>query len=288
MSILFRRARNTLLILVACALLFEARFAYLAHPWDANRLTVWVFDVGQGDAIFIDAPEKQVLIDGGPDNKVLDRLSAVMPFYDTSIDLVVATHPHADHVTGLDAALDRYQVDNVWWNGEGYNSDEERAFEDDFAMTDAEIPKMGETYDLGNGATLQVMYVPSLTLHQTMEDPNDASIVCLLTYGETTMLLTGDSGMEQEALFEGALPHVDVLKVGHHGSDTSTSSALLKQITPDAAVISVGEHNRYGHPDPVVVDRLERLRIPTWRTDLNGSIRITTDGGEPTVEAFRF
>lgn len=279
---------RVLVLLFLCGLLYEARFLYLTHPWESDQLTVWVFDVGQGDAIFIDGPEKQVLIDGGRGSSVLNRLSTVMPFYDPSIDLVIATHPHADHVGGLDDVLGHYDVADVWWNGEGYKSEDQAAFEDRFSQTHASIPQIGDIYDLGNGAVLSVVYVPSLSFHETLEDPNDASIVCLLTYGETTILLTGDSGIEQEQLFVAALPHVDVLKVGHHGSDTSTSATMLNRIMSDAAIISVGVNNDYGHPDPVILDRLMRFEIPVWRTDQDGNIRVTTNGGEPRVEAFGF
>lgn len=283
-----RKIFRAFVLLLLCGLLYEARFFYLTHPWEPNLLTVWVFDVGQGDAIFIDGPEKQVLIDGGRGSSVLNRLSTVMPFYDPSIDLVIATHPHADHVGGLDDVMDRYDVADLWWNGEGYESDDQAAFEDRFSQTHASIPRIGDAYDLGNGAILSVVYVPSLSFHETSEDPNDASIVCLLTYGETTMLLTGDSGIEQEKLFVGSLPRIDVLKIGHHGSDTSTSTATLDHLTPDVALISVGENNDYGHPDPVVVDRLVRFDISIWRTDQDGNIRVSTNGEEPQVDAFRF
>lgn len=253
--------------------------AKLFYP---DRVVVWVFDVGQGDAIFIDAPDAQVLIDGGPSDEVLEKLSAVMPFWDRTIDLVVLTHPHEDHVRGLTDVLERYDVGEVWVDGQRYNSEVFDYFES-LSQGISKIVVAGESISLGNGAELEVVWPFEEYQGQQIDDPNDGSIVTLLTYGEGNMLFTGDVGVEEEEQFMSSLSHVDVLKVGHHGSRTSTGISLLGTITPDYAVISVGADNDYGHPHEIVLDRLEEIVSTILRTDLDDNIRVILDGGEPSV-----
>jgi competence protein ComEC len=253
-----------------------------------ETLEVWVFDVGQGDAIFINAPEMQILIDGGGSSVILEKLTAVMPFWDRSIDLVVNTHPHADHYVGLISVLERYDVDEVWTTGLESRSEAFHYFKD---LTESESSVFkGEveddySFDLGSGVMLEVIWPGDALDGQYFEDPNDASITTLLTYGDTTILLTGDIGVEQEVEILNELEHVDVLKVGHHGSRTSTSVDLLKAITPDYAIISLGE-NSYGHPHEVVLDRLNAFGSIILRTDLDGDVRIATSGEEPSLAIF--
>jgi competence protein ComEC len=245
----------------------------------AGDLTVWVFDIGQGDAIFIDGPEKQVLIDGGPDAKVLEKLSAVMMPWNRSIDTVVLTHPHADHVNGLLPVLERYAVTNVYDSGQGYDTAEFKEFENLAPRHRAIIA--GEQIDLGGGATLTALWPESSYDNKEISDPNDGSVVFLLEYGDTTMLLAGDAGVDEEETWTS--PHVDVLKAGHHGSRTSSSEDLLQTITPNAAIISVGAVNDYGLPDEDVQSRFAKSGIIVYRTDIHGDIRVRTLGGEPEI-----
>jgi len=259
------------------------------RPLHPDRIVVWIFDVGQGDTIFIDAPDRQILIDGGPDGVVIEKLTAVMPFWDREIDLVIDTHPHADHIMGLVHVLDRYQVEEVWTSGLSYETPVHTAFKE--RTGEALDARAGEVIDLGQGATLTILWPTSQIDDAWLDDPNAGSVVTLLEYGDASILLTGDIGFEEEeALVVGAyghtrLRHVDVLKVGHHGSPTSTSRAFLETITPDFAVISSGE-NTYGHPSPVVLDRLRAIGAAIFRTDTSGDIRIVSDGAEPSIRAF--
>lgn len=243
---------------------------------------MWVFDVGQGDAVFIDAPDKQILVDGGPGSAVLEKLSAVLPPWDRSIDLMIATHPHADHVEGLNAVLEYYDVDTVVDSGVSYGEAPALAF--DALNGESVVAAQGMTFDLGNGARLDVVWPETFIDDVVLDNPHDRNVVLLLTYGDTTMLLTGDAEQEYEEQFAVTLPHVDVLKVGHHGSDTSTGLVLTNLTTPNVAIISVGEHNNYGHPSALVVDRLLRAGTRVFRTDHDGDVRVWTDGGEPVVE----
>ncbi|MBI1907919.1 MBL fold metallo-hydrolase [Candidatus Uhrbacteria bacterium] len=243
-----------------------------------------MFDVGQGDAIFIDAPDMQVLIDGGPSDAVLEKLSSVLPPWDRSIDLVVATHPHADHILGLDAVLGRYAVGALVDTGTPYDTAAAEGFER-LGGAAATVAQAGMSWELGNGATLEVVW-PEVPVTDAVDNVHDGNVVLLLTYGETTMLLTGDAETEHEEAFALDLPHIDVLKVGHHGSDTSTGMTLVNLTSPDYAIISVGAENDYGHPSPLVVDRLARSGAAVLRTDLDGDIRVLTEGDEPHVTTF--
>lgn len=249
-----------------------------------DRAVIWVFDVGQGDSIFINAPGKQVLIDGGPDDLVLEKLSAALPFWDRSIDLVVNTHPHADHVTGLVSVLERYSVSEVLISPAGYQTPEYLQFLKNYSQQ--RVPRISEVINLGGGAELKVIYLPVVIPSTYFADPNDASIVLEFTDGDTTMLLTGDAGVEEEQKFANGLGHIDILKVGHHGSDTATSRYLLEQITPSIGIISAGKDNDYGHPDPLILDRLLRAGIKVFRTDLDHDVQIKTDGHTSKIKLF--
>jgi competence protein ComEC len=269
----------TVLVLVSML----GQFFVSGTGFDNETIAIWIFDVGQGDAIFIDAPNAQVLIDGGPSVEVVEKLTAVMPYWDRSIDLLINSHPHADHVTGLVHVLERYDVTQVWTSGQAYGTDIFDAFKD---LSFQQAVVTGEVIDLGAGATLTVLW-PELSFEDDrLENTHDANLTLLFKYGETTMLFTGDMEMEVEEQILAQLEHVDILKVGHHGSLTSTSPALLEATTPDYAVIQVGEDNSYGHPHPVILDRLKNYGINILRTDEDGDLRITTDGGEPSLMLF--
>ena len=268
----------------------------------SKTVKIWVFDIGQGDAIFIDGPDKQILIDGGPDALVLERLSSVMPWWDRKIDIVVNTHPPADHLVGLLPVLERYKVDELIDAGEGYSTPE---FEELLNLAGARrtIMSSGDVIDLGGGATLTTLWPPQPYDNALLDDPNDGSIVQLFEYGDTTMLLTGDVGIaEENAILDSAFccrdtarpcpSHcaydVDILKAGHHGSDTSSSQSFINRIQPEIAIISVGVGNDYGHPSTFVIDRLIRVGAAVFRTDIDGNVQIKSSGGEPTVKSFTF
>ncbi|MFH1632274.1 MAG: MBL fold metallo-hydrolase [bacterium] len=277
-----RKELAALLVVFAITIIAQA---IAAGTWfEDDIVAVWVFDVGQGDSIFIDAPEAQILIDGGPDGNVIEKLSAVMPFWDRSIDVVINSHPHADHVTGLVHVLERYFVSEVWWTGQDYGSEVYVYFED-LAQGSFTLVGAGEGIDLGAGATLTVLWPESNIDNELLDDPNAGSIVALLEYGDSTILLTGDVGTDEELAIVEQLGEVDVLKVGHQGSMTSSHIYFLEAISPEYSVISVGE-NDYGHPSPIVIDRLESVGSTVLRTDLDGDVRILTDGGEPSVSTW--
>lgn len=246
-------------------------------------LRVTFFDVGQGDAIFIETPGgNQILVDGGPDGRILAKVGATLPFWDRSLDLLIATHPHADHLAGLVEALKRYDVAMVMESGAGHSTPEYEAWRE--ILKERAVPvsaaRRGQRIDAGDGIMLDILS-PAEDAVAAAKTPHGANIVLLLTHGETTALLTGDAekALEYRLLFESpALLDADILKVGHHGSKTSSTAEFLKVVSPDLAVISSGRKNRYGHPHPEVMERLKALGIPTERTDIRGDIAMESDG----------
>ena len=261
-------------------------FAFSTHSTAQEKdglLKVYFMDVGQGDAIFIETPNgNQVLIDGGPDNKVIQELSKVMPFYDRDIDMIIASHPHADHVAGLIEVLERYDVKNVLQAKEDYNSPVVPVWIEAVRNEGAnEIEAIsGKVIDLGNGATLTIIH-PFISVAGTLlKNPHDAVVVAILKYGALEVMLTGDmeAKVERRLMLEGYDLKSDILKVGHHGSKTSTTSEFLSAVAPEVAFIQVGAKNRYGHPSPEVLSRLEKFGIKYYRNDLDGTVKVVSDG----------
>lgn len=258
------------------ALAFFAAIAWFAlRTLPDGRLHVWFLDVRQGDAILIQSPDgRQVLVDGGPSPTALfDQLGEVLPFWDRSLDLVVLTHPDADHMSGLIPLLERYEV------GAALDSvvPGEQGAETWLAATSAAgVPRPAAapgTRVQAGGAVLTVLGPP-----HGAEDGNNGSVVLRLDYGTSSMLLVGDAEVEAErALLAGSGPlHADVLKVGHHGSSASTSAEFLEAVQPRLAIISVGAGNYFGHPAPDVLQRLQGIEV--LRTDARGRIEVVSDG----------
>lgn len=268
----------------------------LALAWQANRaewfshdLKVWVFDVGQGDAIFIETPEgKQILVDAGPDSSVLTKLGQVMLPWDRTIDAVIITHPHADHEGGLPEVLRRYQIGAIYETGVlGYDDLQEAVRElAEEQGTGILLTDEGEEVDEGDEVSLKILAPDTNLQNKKLDNLNAASIILLLTYGETSILLTGDAPIDEEGeILDDIFESVDVLKVAHHGSVTSTSGNFLETVLPRYGIISVGADNDYGHPNPATLERLRLRGIPILRTDLDGDVLVTSTGGEPTVES---
>ncbi|QQG50320.1 MAG: MBL fold metallo-hydrolase [Candidatus Berkelbacteria bacterium] len=265
-----------------------ALIVFGASKYDAqeshNDLRVWFFDVGQGDAILLDTPEnQQILIDGGPDGSILRELNKALPFTDKDIDLVIVTHNHADHITGIVEVLRHYQVKEIWLTGAIHTTNIFRTMLEEINKrgVKAEVVAAGKTINFGNLGGI-VLYPLEAKTGSTPEDQNALSLVTFWQYGGTTLLMTGDAGVEQESELLGRqlLRSTTILKVGHQGSHTSSSEAFLKLIQPKVGVISVGAKNQYGHPHQDVLDRYLSLGIPLLRTDQDGTIRfdITLEG----------
>lgn len=269
-----------LVFLALCAVVTGLALARLPD----GRLHVYFLDVGQGDAIFIRAPDgRQILVDGGPSPAaLLDELGNLMPFWDRTLDMVVLTHPDADHMNGLLPLFERYRIatvlDTVQDGGEAP------------AWSAALAAHRGQRITARRGMQLALGDLQMTVLHPAepllpdMSD-NAASLVLRLDYGETSLLLMGDAEQAtEEALLAAGQPlQADVLKVAHHGSGGATSAAFLAAVQPQLAVIQVGADNRFGHPHPDTLARLAPAQV--LRTDQDGRIEITSDGRRLWVKA---
>ncbi|MCR4330589.1 MAG: MBL fold metallo-hydrolase [Patescibacteria group bacterium] len=244
-------------------------------------LTVAFLDIGQGDAVFIEAPNgNQVLLDGGPNKRVLRELASLMPFYDRSIDVVIASHPDKDHVGGLPAVLARYDVRIAIDPGVEHDTSVYQEFERLVEEEDIERirARRGQIIWLDQSVYLEILFPDRDPVGW---DTNDASIVARLVYGDTSFMLTGDSPQKMEQYLvglDGEALASDVLKLGHHGSKTSTSELFLGFVSPLYAIISAGKNNQYGHPHQEVLELVERFRIPIFATYEVGNIIMRTDG----------
>lgn len=252
--------------------------------WDLAQpkfLEVVFFDVGQGDATFIETPQRiQILIDGGPSSVILEKLAKEMPFYDRTIDLIILTHPEKDHLFGLLEVLKKYKIKNILWTGVVKDTAEFQEWRNLINKEGAKIimAQAGQQIDIGlaqGGPILLDILNPSEDLEgQEFKDSNDTSIVADLVFKDVSFLFTGDITEKVEKKLN---VDSDILKVAHHGSKTSSSPEFLKKVSPDIAIISVGE-NKYGHPSPEVLANLENFGIKTLITKELGDIKIISDG----------
>ena len=272
-------------ILIFSLLIFTAGILFFAFKHqNSNQLKVVFLDVGQGDSIYIEAPNgRQMLIDGGPDAKLLSSLSRVMPFADRSIDMVLATHPDMDHIGGLPLLLDNYKVASIVENGATSTSKAFSSLEDKIIKKKINkiIARRGMHIILDEKKNIyfDILFPDRDILNM---DSNDGSIVGKLTYGANSFMLTGDAPIYTENLIQwnekDSTLHSDVLKLGHHGSRTSSSILWLEKVNPKVAIISAGKNNRYGHPHKELLDRLFTLHIPFLSTADLGNIVFKSDG----------
>jgi len=249
-----------------------------------QSLEVNFFDVGQGDAIFIkDQKLHQVLIDGGPDSTVLEKLGKEIPFWDNTLDLIILTHPEKDHVSGLIEVLKRYKVENILWTGILRDTSEFKEWEKLIESEGAKIfiARSGQKIKWSRTVLdrFEVLYPFESLAGKEFKDSNNTSIVVKLIFGENSFLFTGDAykSVERDLIEKGIDVDSDILKVAHHGSKTSSSEEFIKAVSPQEAIISVGKDNKYGHPHREVLETLAKYGINILRTDLNGDIKIICD-----------
>jgi competence protein ComEC len=242
-------------------------------PTTSLSLSVYFIDVGQGDSILIDLGQTEVLIDGG--EKSPGVVDYIRKYVDGPLEVMIATHPHDDHIGGLIEVLEKFEVKEIWLNGDNSTS---KTFSDFMnlvyaekaAIYEAERGKLIKTGDL----TFTVLN-PDKPLST---DSNRNSIVVNLVYGNVDFLFMGDADRQAESSMLGLVPDVDVLKVGHHGSQYSSSPAFLAIAKPEVAIYSAGKGNVYGHPNAETINNLKQIGAKIYGTDTSGTIIITTDG----------
>lgn len=252
-------------------------------------LRVAFLDVGQGDSVLIESPTgKRLLIDGGPDGSVLRELPKVIPWYSRTIDVVLATHPDADHIGGLSDVLRRYTVQYIIDNSVQHESPAVESFLAFSADEDALVRGLmrGDAIDLGGGVRVDVLF-PDRDM--TTAETNMASIVLRVSYGEHSFLLSGDSpsGIEKYLVSqEGTRLQSTVLKAGHHGSNTSSDVLFVGTVSPQYVIYSRGCDNRYGHPHQQVLDIFSRFEVTAYDTCTDGTVVFETDGTMLSVHRF--
>ncbi len=259
-----------------------------------SKLHISILDVGQGDAILIQRGSQQVLIDGGPSPQAISLgLSDKMPFWDRTIDLVILTHPNADHVTGLVEVLNRYKVNQVLYPDLDFKSN---IYDEWLSLIQEKnikytIAQAGQQIDLGEGVVIKILNPQTPLLTDTESDIDNNSVVLHISMGEISFLFTADIFWEAELelLTHRANLSSTVLKVAHHGSDTSTTHYFLTVVNPQLAVISTGANNPFGHPTGAIIETLkEKLGSENiYRTDEHGTIEFITDGERLWVKVER-
>ncbi len=239
-------------------------------------LEVHFIDVGQGDSILIDLGSEEILIDGG------DRSPGVVSYLgnyvDGSLEAVVATHPHADHIGGLISVLGSFEVEEIWHNGDTATSKTYSEFMEavQSEVADVHIGKRGDVIHVGD------LLLTILNPSKPDDTTNNNSLVLSLSYGDIDFLFTGDAEVEAEAdmLISSVVPvpDIEILKVGHHGSRTACSNDFVAITSPEIAVYMAGEGNRYGHPHAETITKLYNIGAEIYGTDTHGTIVILTDG----------
>jgi competence protein ComEC len=275
-----RNARRFIFALLAAIALLSSWASMRASHQE--MLEVYVLDVGQGDAIYVRTPSgRDMLVDGGRSVSVLRRLSEIMPWDDRFIDVVVATHPDADHIGGLPPVLERYGVGVFVEPGiesGNFIDDEVHRLLLERGIRSV-LARRGMVVDFGDGALFDILYPDGDV--SNLRDANDASIVGMVRFGSTSVMLTGDApqSVERQILsLDGAFLSSEILKAGHHGSRTSSADEFVRAVSPRWAVISAGKDNSYHHPHEEVIGLFRRLGIEIVRTDDSGTISFVSDG----------
>ncbi|MCM1529440.1 MAG: MBL fold metallo-hydrolase [Alistipes sp.] len=278
-----------LVLSIAVMAIFSCLTYKQAKP-ENGSLSVHYIDVGQGDAIYISCGDKNMLIDSGEVSQG-DTVCAYLHEQGVeTLDYVIGTHPHSDHMGGMAAVVQEFDIgefimphlaDEDFPTTKYFERFLNAAEEKELNITEAEL---GMKVPFGD-AQWEVI----APIGEKYSNTNNYSVGIILRYGERSFIFTGDAEkqVEKQILENYPLRHIDVYKAGHHGSDTSSSEEFLEAISPDYAVISCGEGNSYGHPHDVTVEKLEKYTDKIYRTDLCGTVVITTDGDNISVSTER-
>lgn len=250
-------------------------------PKDGAKLNVHYIDVGQGDSEFLELPNGQtVLIDAGNPENGKQIVTYIKGLGHNKIDYLIATHPHADHIGGMATVVNGLDIGKVYMPKASSNT---KTFEDLLTAVQKKGLKINTAkagVNIINSGKLNIDFVAPVNI--TGDDLNQYSAVTKVTFGDNRFLFTGDAGVESEKQITADVK-ADVLKVGHHGSKTSTSQAFLSKVSPKYAVIEVGKDNSYGHPTAAALEKLEKIGATIYRTDKDGTIIFTSDAKTITV-----
>lgn len=279
-------------IFIFCILIFDFALAKAIY-FAPNKFQLHMLNIGQGDSIFVQSAQgHHILIDGGPDAKVLSELGKIMHSSFKEIDLIILTHPHADHINGLISVLDRFKVNGVLMTMPDYDNLAYKQFI--LRLNQYRIPiysaQKNQDIVLGN-LQFDILYPFEPISGKKIENVNNASPIIKLNILQNkkvfSILFTGDAEKEVESiLLENNINiHSDVLKAGHHGSKTSSTIKFLESVDPKITLISSGINNDYGHPSAEVLTSLQKMHVQYFRTDVHGRISLRiTDSNELCVQ----
>lgn len=247
---------------------------------DGENLQIQFLDVGQADSILIQNEDQFMLIDAGNNEDGKKLVSYFQSLGIESFQYVIGTHAHEDHIGGMDDIIDNFDIDTFYMPDVITTTATFESVLDSLEKKNIafQTPAIDSTFELGD-ATIDVLYVGT-----DDSDLNNTSIVLKLTYGKTSVLFMGDAEKEVETKIQNKNIAADVLKVGHHGSNTSSSKSFLEKVNPSYAIISVGKGNSYGHPSNQTIQNLQNQNIKIYRTDESGTIIMTTDGTNITFQ----
>ena len=249
-----------------------------------SNLEVYYFDVGQADSILIRENDNNILIDAGNNEdgeKLVDYLKNDLNI--EKFNMVVGTHPHEDHIGGLDNIIDSFDIDTILMPNATSTSKTFESVLDSIEKKDYKItvPKINEEFNYNN-IKLKVLYTGT-----DEKDLNNTSIVLKLTYQNNKFLFMGDATSKVEKKLLNEDIKSDVLKIGHHGSEYSTTNNFLDKVNPQYAIIEVGKNNTYKHPKEITLDKLNKKNIKIYRTDIDGTIKVTSDGNNLKFETLK-
>ena len=244
-----------------------------------KQFSVSFYDVGQGDSALIQTPDGyNILVDGGPNNKVSGYLNNDLPVNDRELDLIILTHPQSDHMYGLINVVKNFKVKKIITTSASNTTSEYKLWIDTVRSKGLNLnfAKAGDSISLTDHVTLKFNW-PATSEKKEVADLNMASVVLTVSYNDLDILMTGDADMQVQPYID-ASKEVEVLKVPHHGSKTSLKQDFLDKINPKVSIISVGKSNSYGHPNPLLLEQLGEIKTKVLRTDIGGTIKIVSDG----------
>ncbi len=265
-------------------LIFIIIYLYLSYQYYQNNynLEVSFIDVGQGDAIFIKTPnKKKIIIDFG-DQKGVKELNKKIPWWSKEVDLLIITHPHDDHIAGIDNVIKKYKIKNILLSGIEYDSPLYLDLLEKIKLKNIPIiiPSKNSEIILDEKCLIKIIYPFENLEKKEVANLNNSSIVTQLDCNNSKFLFTGDieNEVEKEIITKNINIKSDVLKIAHHGSISSSDEEFLEKVDPKIAIIMVGKNNKFNHPSLRILKRLEKRNILIFRTDQDGSIKIISDG----------